>query len=84
VAGASPRVDGSTNKVLWLVRDASAFVVEGRPLGQPNPVVTVEGGPSIVDAPLPGCWSFQLILQGSGRHVATINLDVLPTGSDPN
>jgi hypothetical protein len=83
VAGASPRVDGSSNKVLWVLRDPRAFVVEGRPLGKTNPVLRVAGGPSIVDAPLSGCWSFQLILQDSGRHVSTINLDVLPAGTDP-
>jgi hypothetical protein len=83
VAGASPRVDGSNNKVLWVLRDTGAFVVEGRPFGHSNPVVTVGGGPSIVDVPVPGCWSFQLIMQASGRHVRTINLDVLPTGTDP-
>jgi len=83
VAGASPRVDGSSNKVLWLLRDGAAFVVEGRPLGTSKPVVSVDGGRSIVDAPLPGCWSFQLIPRGSAKAVGTINLDVLPAGSDP-
>lgn len=83
VAGASPRVDGSNNKVLWLMRDAAAFGVEGRPIGQSNPVVSVEGGPSIVDVPQPGCWSFKLIAKGSDTRVRTINIDVLPTGAVP-
>src|SRR6266571_55282 len=56
VAGASPRVDGSSNKVLWVLREAAPFVVEGRPSGKSTPVVTVQGGPSIVDVPAAGCW----------------------------
>ena len=83
VAGPSPRIDGSTNKVLWLLRDAPAFTVVGRPHGESNPLVSVDGGPSIVDAPSPGCWTFQLIPRGSGKATGTFNLDVLPTGTNP-
>jgi hypothetical protein len=81
VAGTSPRVDGTNNKVLWVLRYARAFVVKGTPLGKSDPIVSVVGGPSIVDAPLAGCWSFQLVPQGSSPLAATINLDVLPQGS---
>jgi hypothetical protein len=35
-------------------------VVEGRPLGQSQPVLTIAGGPSIVDVPTAGCWTFRL------------------------
>jgi hypothetical protein len=83
VAGASPRVDGSANKVLWVLREAGPFVVEGRPAGQSAPVVTVPGGPSIVDVPTPGCWTFRLIPNDRSR-VSTISLEALPHGSRPN
>ena len=82
VAGPSPRVDGSTNKVLWVLREASSFVVEGRPSGKSTPVVTVPGGPSIVDVPTAGCWTFRL-LPGDGSQASTISLDVLPHGATP-
>lgn len=83
VAGPSPRVDGSTNKVLWVTKYAVPFVVDGRPFGKSAPVVTVPGGPSIVDVPSAGCWTFRLILQGGAAEVSTINLDVLPKGAAP-
>ena len=81
VAGSSPRSDGSSNKVLWVVKDPKSFVVEGRPLGQAQPVVTVDGGPSIVDLPTPGCWTFQVL---RGKQSSVINLQVLPVGSLPS
>jgi len=81
VAGSSPRSDGSANKVLWVVKDPKSFVVEGRPLGQAQPVVTVDGGPSIVDLPTPGCWTFQVL---RGKQSSVINLQVLPAGSLPS
>jgi hypothetical protein len=84
VAGASPRVDGSSNKVLWELRDPVQFVVEGRPAGKSAPVVTVPGGPSIVDVPTPGCWTFRLIPSNHPDDVSTISLDVLPHGTKPN
>jgi hypothetical protein len=84
VAGASPRVDGSNNKVLWELRDPVQFVVEGRPAGQSAPVVTVPGGPSIVDVPTPGCWTFRLIPSNHPDQVSTISLEVLPHGTKPS
>jgi hypothetical protein len=75
------RPDGTANKVLWVVRDYPSFVVEGRPLGQTQPVVTIPGGPSIVDVPAPGCWTFQLSWGSLPRHISTINLEVLPAGT---
>jgi hypothetical protein len=82
VAGPSPRSDGSNNKILWVLRDPAPFVVEGRPAGESKPVVTVPGGPSIVDVPTPGCWTFELIRSDS-VHQGTISLNVLPHGSKP-
>jgi hypothetical protein len=86
VAGASPRADGTTNKILWESRDnpsGEGLTVEGRPLGQTQPVVRVAGGPSIVDVPTAGCWTFQLSWSANGRHTSTINLEVLPAGARP-
>ena len=86
VAGASPRVDGSQNKVLWEAKDSSSganLLVEGHPLGASLPVVTIAGGPSITDVPTPGCWTFRVSWSSNGRHTSTINLEVLPTGSTP-
>jgi len=86
VAGASPRVNGTNNKILWVARGSEAgagVAVEGRPLGQTQPVVTVAGGPSIVDVPSAGCWTFQLSWSSNGKHSSTVNLEVLPTGSLP-
>jgi hypothetical protein len=80
VAGSSPRSNGSSNKVLWVMEDPLAFVVEGRPLGQAQPVVTVAGGPSIVDVPTSGCWTFDLI---QGTRTSVVNLQVLPAGTLP-
>ena len=84
VAGASPRVDGSTNKILWVLREPVPFVVEGRPSGKATPVVTVPGGPSIVDVPTPGCWTFRMIPTNDASRVSTISLEVLPHGSSPS
>jgi hypothetical protein len=84
VAGPSPRVNGTNNKVLWVAKDHTLGVlVEGRPLGQPQPVVTVVGGPSIVDVPTAGCWTFKLSWTDNGLHSSTINLQVLPAGTLP-
>jgi hypothetical protein len=86
VAGVSPRKDGSNNKIAWVAKGNPSpnFVVEGRPLGQSQPVVTVAGGPSIVDVPTPGCWTFRLSWSLAGRHTSTINLEVLPAGQLPS
>jgi hypothetical protein len=86
VAGTSPRSDGSNNKVLWVVKDypsGANVTVEGRMLGRSEPAVTIEGGPSIVDVPTPGCWTFQLSWSAQGRHTSVINLQALPAGSVP-
>lgn len=86
VAGVSPRLDGSQNKVLWEVRDSPSganVLVQGRPLGQLQPVVTIAGGPSITDVPTAGCWTFQLSWVSNGQRSSTINLEVLPAGTVP-
>jgi hypothetical protein len=85
VAGTSPRVNGSNNKILWVAKgDPPNFVVEAHPLGVDRPVVTVAGGPSIVDLPSAGCWTFRLLwgLPGNAAD-SIINLEVLPPGSAP-
>jgi hypothetical protein len=87
VAGGGPRRDGTNNKVLWEAADdpsGANVVVEGRPLSQSQPVVTIAGGPSIVDVPAPGCWTFRLSWSAHGRHSSTINLEVLPAGMLPS
>jgi len=84
VAGSSPRVNGTNNKVLWVIKDPSNFAVEGRPLGRSEPTVTVAGGPSIVDVPTAGCWTFRLLWEFKGaQHSSVINLDALPAGTPP-
>jgi len=83
VAGSSPRVDGTNNKVLWVAKGGPPnFVVAAHPLGVDQPVVTIDGGPSIVDLPTAGCWTFHLTWGLSGQLGGSIiNLEVLPTGS---
>jgi hypothetical protein len=86
VAGVSPRVDGSQNKVLWEAKDSpsgAGVLVEGHPLGQSQPVVTIAGGPSITDVPTAGCWTFRLSWGSNGQNSSTINLLVLPVGTNP-
>jgi hypothetical protein len=86
VAGVSPRTDGTNNKILWESKDnpsGAGVVVEGRPQGQSQPVVTVEGGPSIVDVPTAGCWTFRLTWTAKGQQSSTINLEVLPARTLP-
>jgi hypothetical protein len=85
VAGGSPRVDGSNNKVLWVAKDYPPnFVVEGLPPEESGPVVSVSGGPSTVDAPTPGCWMFRLLWGTPDRSGSSIiNLEGLPAGSLP-
>jgi len=87
VAGRSPRADGSQNKVLWEARDSPSganVLVEGRPSGSSQPVVTIAGGPSIADVPTAGCWTFRLSWGPNGQHSSTINLEVLPPGTRPS
>jgi hypothetical protein len=87
VAGRSPRVDGSQNKVLWEAKaypSGANVVVEGHPFGQSRPVVTVAGGPSITDVPTAGCWTFRLSWRSSGQQYSSnINLQALPAGTTP-
>jgi hypothetical protein len=45
--------------------------------------VTVPGGPSITDVPTAGCWTFRLSWNYKGQHSSTINLQVLPAGTNP-
>ena len=87
VAGGSPRVDGTRNKVLWEVEDSPSGAnvsVEGRPSGSSQPGVTIAGGPSITDVPTAGCWTFRLSWGANGEHSSTVNLDVLPAGKLPS
>ncbi len=84
VAGPSPRRDGTNNKILWVAKNAEwGFAVKATPLGQTEPILTVEGGPSIVDAPSPGCWAFRLTRNSDGKLISTINLQVLPQDTLP-
>lgn len=87
VAGTSPRVDGSQNKVLWEAKDSPSGAdvqVDGHPFGESQPVVSISGGPSITDVPAAGCWTFQLFWTSNGAHTSTINLEVLPAGTLPS
>lgn len=84
VAGVSPRVNGTNNKILWVAKNAEwGFVVDGSPLGMARPIVSVAGGPSIVDVPIAGCWTFRLSSSSTGAHISTFNLEVLPTRTLP-
>jgi hypothetical protein len=84
VAGVSPRPNGTSNKVLWVAKDApTGFAVEGRPVGKTVPVISEPGGPSIVDLPSAGCWTFRLSRVPDGESISTINLEVLPPGTSP-
>jgi hypothetical protein len=85
VAGGSPRVNGTSNKVLWVAKGyPSNFMVQGTPLGMSEPLVSVAGGPSEVEVPTPGCWTFRLSWGTFGQFDGTtINLEALPAGSVP-
>jgi hypothetical protein len=85
LAGPSPRGDGSNNKVVWVARTSSSnFVVEGWPLNQTGPVVTVQGGPSSFDVPTAGCWTFRLLWgPPENAHSSIINLEAFPAGILP-
>lgn len=100
VAGGSPRVNGTNNKVLWVAKDSPSganVLVEGRPFNKSNPVVTIAGGPSFTDVPTAECWTFRLswgpmsvstaedgTVHITGQHSSTINLQVLPAGTLPS
>lgn len=85
VVGPSPRVNGTNNKVLWVAKGVTPnFTVDAHPLGVSQPVVSIAGGPSIVDLPTAGCWTFHLSWGFPGQTASsTINLEVLPAGSVP-
>jgi hypothetical protein len=84
VAGSSPRVDGTNNKVLWVAKGtAPNFVVNATPEGAAQPAISVNGGPSIIDAPVPGCWTFRLRWGLNQATGSIISLQVLPAGSKP-
>ncbi|TMC03727.1 MAG: hypothetical protein E6J41_26600 [Chloroflexi bacterium] len=79
------RRNGTSNKILWVVRDGAARPhVEGHPLGRSQPVVSFDGGPSIVDVPAAGCWTFQVSWGSHPTSRSVINLEVLPAGSLPS
>jgi hypothetical protein len=81
VAGAGPRADGRSNKVLWVIKDnASAELIEARPLGMAEPMVNVRRS---VELPNGGCWTFRVLWGAHNQHVSTFNLEVLPAGTLP-
>jgi hypothetical protein len=79
----TPLVAGATNKVLWVVDGSpNSFVVIGTPQGEAEPVVSVLGGPSTLDLPVPGCWSFTMRwLEGESTKTSTVTLNVQSTDS---
>jgi hypothetical protein len=89
VAGSSPRVDGSSNKIGWVAKGDyptgdTDIAIEVRPLSESQPVFTNAGGARVVDLPKPGCWTFRLSWTAHGQQqVSIINLEVLPAGSLP-
>jgi hypothetical protein len=83
VAGPSPRTDGTNNKILWVLKDSSFSAVEGRPMGRVQPVIEIPAGPSIVDVPTAGCWTFRALWGAHKERSSTINLEVLPAGTLP-
>ena len=76
--------ENPANKILWVVRlpgNGSNLEIKGHPLGTSKPAVEQsqpansgpgEIYPSIVDAPQPGCWHFDLSWAG---HKATVELE---------
>jgi hypothetical protein len=96
VAGSGPRADGTYNKVTWVAKDPPSgvatgypygtnnVVVEARPLGESQPVLSSVAGANVLDFPKPGCWTFRLSWSALGQQRAsTINLEVLPAGALP-
>jgi hypothetical protein len=84
VAVPNPLSDGASNKVGWAAKNAYNFVVERWGPGLSQPVVTVPGGPSIVDVPTAGCWTFRLLWgKPEARQSSIINLEALPAGTLP-
>ncbi|MGH9062738.1 MAG: hypothetical protein ACRD0L_01950 [Acidimicrobiales bacterium] len=72
-----PLVAGTSNKILWVVRQprgGQPLHVTAHPVGSSRPVVTMSFPddsspgfiyPSIDDVPSPGCWQFTLTWNGS-------------------
>lgn len=83
VAGPSPRTDGTNSKILWVLKDSSFSVVEGRPMGRDQPLISIPVGPSTVDVPTAGCWTFRVLWGAHKERASTINLEVLPAGTVP-
>jgi hypothetical protein len=86
VAGGVRR-DGSSNKVLWVVKHAGAPAITAHPAGAATPRIDIGGQgtngnqmPSSVDLPSPGCWSFEL---SWGKSTDRLSLEVLPQASLP-
>lgn len=73
-----PRTDGRTNKILWVAREHTTepFIITAR-LGTTAVTTTMQQGPgpSTIDVPGPGCWTFDLRW---GTHQDTL---VLPYGA---
>ena len=89
VAGSGPRVDGTYNKVHWVAKAdyPTGYInvaIEGRPLGESQPILTFTNAGGVADFPKPGCWTFHLSWSAhSQQQVSIINLEVLPAGSLP-
>jgi hypothetical protein len=78
----SPPLQDRNNKILWVARDPSAAsgpLVIKATLARSTRTATVAvpggPGPSVIDMPAPGCWTFQLSWPGrtdelSLRYVA--------------
>jgi hypothetical protein len=82
VAGAGPRADGSMiNKLGWAIKNTgSSELIEARPLGMAEPLVTVH---RLVELPTAGCWTFRVLWGANNEHVSAVSLDVLPAGTAP-
>src|SRR5438046_3030313 len=89
VAGSGPRVDGTNNKVHWVAKAEypTGYInveIEGRPLGESQPILTFTNAGGLANLPKPGCWTFHLSWSAhSQQQVSIINLEVLPAGSLP-
>jgi len=89
VAGSSPRVDGTYNKVRWVAKAdyPTGYInvaIEARPLGESQPILTFTNAGGVVDFPKPGCWTFHLSWSAKSQaQVSTLNLEVLPAGTRP-
>ena len=71
---AAPPRDGHTNKILWVAREHTTepFTITAR-LGTTTVTTTMQQGPgpSTIDVPGPGCWTFDLRW---GTHQDTLAL----------